>query len=158
MSHSKSSHPVVLRRIFYIYCIFVLLLLFGRQRMDLQLSYWQQLSANLNLIPFRSISVYLYLLIRQPNVNLLPYAWINFLGNLLLFLPLGFLLPCLSRRVRSWFRMQLTAFCLLLVVETLQLFTLLGSFDIDDIILNLFGVSTGYLIFHFARRKWNIAL
>ena len=158
MSHSKSSHPVVLRRIFYIYCIFVLLLLFGRQRMDLQLPYWQQLAANLNLIPLRSITVYLYLLIRQPNVNLLPYAWINFLGNLLLFLPLGFLLPCLSRRVRSWFRMQLTAFCLLLVVETLQLFTLLGSFDIDDIILNLFGVSTGYLIFHFARRKWNIAL
>ena len=158
MSHSKSSHPVVLRRIFYIYCIFVLLLLFGRQRMDLQLPYWQQLAANLNLIPLRSITVYLYLLIRQPNVNLLPYAWINFLGNLLLFLPLGFLLPCLSRRVRSWFRMQLTAFCLLLVVETLQLFTLLGSFDVDDIILNLFGVSTGYLIFHFARRKWNIAL
>ena len=147
MSHSKSSHPVVLRRIFYIYCIFVLLLLFGRQRMDLQLPYWQQLAANLNLIPLRSITVYLYLLIRQPNVNLLPYAWINFLGNLLLFLPLGFLLPCLSRRVRSWFRMQLTAFCLLLVVETLQLFTLLGSFDVDDMILNTMGVIIGYIVF-----------
>ena len=59
MSHSKSSHPVVLRRIFYIYCIFVLLLLFGRQRMDLQLPYWQQLAANLNLIPLRAITVYL---------------------------------------------------------------------------------------------------
>lgn len=158
MSHSKSSHPVVLRRIFYIYCIFVLLLLFGRQRMDLQLPYWQQLAANLNLIPLRSITVYLYLLIRQPNVNLLPYAWINFLGNLLLFLPLGFLLPCLCRWVRQFWRILLAALLLLTLMETLQLFTLLGSFDVDDILLNLIGVSVGYLFFRFARRKWNIAL
>ena len=158
MSHSKSSHPVVLRRIFYIYCIFVLLLLFGRQRMDLQLPYWQQLAANLNLIPFRSITVYLYLLIRQPQPDLLPYAWINFVGNFLLFLPLGFLLPCLCRWVRQFWRILLAALLLLTLMETLQLFTLLGSFDVDDILLNLIGVSVGYLFFRFARRKWNIAL
>lgn len=158
MSHSKSSHPVVLRRIFYIYCIFVLLLLFGRQRMDLQLPYWQQLAANLNLIPLRSITVYLYLLIRQPQPDLLPYAWINFVGNFLLFLPLGFLLPCLCRWVRQFWRILLAALLLLTLMETLQLFTLLGSFDVDDILLNLIGVSVGYLFFRFARRKWNIAL
>lgn len=158
MSHPSTNRVVFLRRIFYIYCIIVLLLLFVRPRMDLNLSYWQRLSANLNLIPFRSISVYLYLLIRQPQPDLLPYAWINFVGNFLLFLPLGFLLPCLCRWVRQFWRILLAALLLLTLMETLQLFTLLGSFDVDDILLNLIGVSVGYLFFRFARRKWNIAL
>ena len=37
--------------------------------------------------------------------------------------------------------------CLLvmLAVETAQLLTLLGSFDVDDLILNLFGMILGYL-------------
>ena len=156
MSHRPSSHAAVLRRIFYAYCILVLLLLFGRPRMDLNLPYWQQLTANLNLIPFRSITVYLYLLIRQSNPSLLPYAWINFLGNLLLFIPFGFLLPCLSRRNRHFGRLLLTALFLLTALEITQLFTLRGSFDVDDILLNLIGISIGYLVFHLGRRQWNI--
>lgn len=158
MSRKSPNLPVLLRRIFYGYCAIVLLLMFGRPMLSFDLPYWEQLSASLNLIPFRSITVYLYLMIRQPNPELLPYAWINFVGNILLFVPLGFLLPCLARRVRSFLRILLTTAVLLLLLESLQLFTLLGSFDIDDIILNLLGVAFGYLIFHFARRKWNIAL
>ena len=39
----------------------------------------------------------------------------------------------------------------ILLIEALQLFTLLGSFDVDDIILNLCGMTVGYflnLLFH----------
>ena len=158
MSHKSPNPSVLLRRIFYGYCAVVLLLMFARPRLSFELPYWEQLAASLNLIPFRSITVYLYLMIRQPNPELLSYAWINFLGNLLLFIPVGFLLPCLARRVRSFLRILLTTIVLLLLLETLQLFTLLGSFDIDDIILNLLGAAIGYMIFYFARRKWNIAI
>ena len=37
-------------------------------------------------------------------------------------------------------------------VEILQLFTLLGSMDIDDLILNLAGMIFGYLIFVLFKR------
>ena len=31
-------------------------------------------------------------------------------------------------------------------MEVIQLFTLLGSFDVDDVILNLLGMTVGFLI------------
>jgi glycopeptide antibiotics resistance protein len=122
--------------------------------MDLNLPYWQQLTTNLNLIPFRSITVYLYLLIRQSTPSLLPYAWINFLGNLLLFIPFGFLLPCLSRRNRHFGRLLLTGLFLLTALEITQLFTLRGSFDVDDLLLNTIGVMIGYFVFIVAKGVW----
>lgn len=34
----------------------------------------------------------------------------------------------------------------ILLVEVIQLFTLRGSFDIDDLFLNLIGVAVGFLL------------
>jgi len=42
-----------------------------------------------------------------------------------------------------------TFFCAalsILLVEVIQLFTLRGSFDIDDLFLNLIGVAVGFLL------------
>ena len=36
---------------------------------------------------------------------------------------------------------------IMLAVEVAQLFTLRGSFDVDDLILNLLGAAIGYLIY-----------
>ena len=41
-----------------------------------------------------------------------------------------------------------TVTLLIAVVETTQLFTLLGSCDVDDLILNLLGAALGYGIYN----------
>ena len=71
---------------------------------------------------------------------------INLVGNVVLFIPAGWLLPRLWRRFRNFFLFILTCAVSIFLIETLQLFTLLGSFDVDDIILNLSGMLLGYLV------------
>ena len=65
--------------------------------------------------------------------------------NVLLFIPAGWLLPRLWKPMRNFFLFLLTCALSILLVETVQLFTLLGSFDVDDVILNLGGMLLGYL-------------
>lgn len=153
MSSSEQPSVRILRRVFRVYCIVVLILLFVRPQSSTESAYREQLAANLNLIPFRSITIYLYLLVHRPNDALFSYGCTNLFGNLLLFLPLGFLLPCLWQKMRSYRRMMVLSVWMLLLLELLQLFTLLGSFDVDDLILNLLGVSAGYLAFRIVHRK-----
>ncbi|WP_051507043.1 VanZ family protein [Saccharibacillus sacchari] len=64
------------------------------------------------------------------------------LGNYLAFIPCGLLLPMLTR----WGPLKLIGTFLLgnLLVETLQLLTGLGRFDINDVVLNASGFLTGY--------------
>ncbi|MCI9263861.1 MAG: VanZ family protein [Oscillospiraceae bacterium] len=80
---------------------------------------------------------------------LIPDFWQNFglenLGNLLLYLPFGFLLPLVWARGRGW-RTPAAGFALSLCVETLQLF-IDRSFDINDLILNTVGGAAGWLLF-----------
>ena len=156
MSSPEQPSVRILRLVFRIYCIVVLILLFARPQSGTESTYREQLAANLNLIPFRSITIYLYLLIRRPNDALFSYGCTNLFGNLLLFLPFGFLLPCLRQKMRSYWRLVVFSAWMILLLELLQLLTLLGSFDVDDLILNLLGVSVGYLAFRIAHRKWKI--
>lgn len=78
---------------------------------------------------------------------------INLAGNVLIFLPMGFLPPLLWRRLRHlWTVIPLAAGASCLI-ECLQLF--LGrSVDVDDLILNTMGGLLGYLLFCLLPRKW----
>ncbi|MDE7276526.1 MAG: VanZ family protein, partial [Lachnospiraceae bacterium] len=40
----------------------------------------------------------------------------------------------------------------ILLIEIFQFFTNLGSFDVDDIILNMVGIVCGYLMFQIINR------
>lgn len=91
----------------------------------------------INLRPLLSIS---NLLQAAGGCNLL-----HLLGNVALFLPIGFLLPLLWRRNRL-LRTILFGFFLSLLIECIQLF-LIRSPDIDDLILNTLGTCIGYLLF-----------
>ncbi|MCQ4087811.1 VanZ family protein [Saccharibacillus sp. JS10] len=64
------------------------------------------------------------------------------LGNYLAFIPCGLLLPYL----RGWGFLRLTATFLvgMTIVETTQMLTGLGRFDVNDIIINALGYLTGY--------------
>ena len=55
--------------------------------------------------------------------------------------------------MRNFFVFLLTCTLSITLVEVLQLVTLLGSLDIDDLILNLFGMLVGYLFFIFSRNR-----
>ena len=72
---------------------------------------------------------------------------LNLFGNLLPFIPYGILLPCAFPGMRRGGRTILAGFLFSLFCELFQLFTRLGTFDVDDILLNTVGVCAGWLIF-----------
>lgn len=72
---------------------------------------------------------------------------LNLFGNVAAFLPFGMILPIMGRRFRSFFFMTLLTFEFSLVIETIQLVCKVGSFDVDDLLLNTIGGMLGYLGF-----------
>ena len=131
----------------FVYSLVMLWLLFGRENgWEEGLPYRQQLRSNINLIPFLTIKNYYYTLIGSSSGEMVRHCFINLAGNVLLFIPAGYLLPRLWRRQRTFVLFLFTCACLILLVEAIQLVTLLGSFDVDDVILNLSGMTLGYLL------------
>jgi len=79
-------------------------------------------------------------------------AIINLGGNIAMFLPLGFLLPCVFRKISTAVRCLLCTLAIIASVELVQLFTLLGVCDADDLLFNTIGSMCGYALFRgFAR-------
>ena len=103
-------------------------------------SYSMQGSINYNLIPFRSMST---------QIEYITQWWAlkNLLGNIISFIPFGFLLPITYKKFSSAISVFFTGLASILLIEIFQFITKLGSFDVDDIILNMIGIVGGYLIF-----------
>ncbi len=80
-------------------------------------------------------------------------AFLNLAGNLAGFIPLGILLPVVSRRMRSWKKIAAAGFCLTLLFEFLQLILKAGIFDVDDILLNTLGALFGYQLYWIFLKK-----
>lgn len=83
-------------------------------------------------------------------------VFINLVGNVIAFVPFGAILPVLSVNARGLLRAAFFTFELSLVIETVQLVFKVGSFDVDDLILNTLGGIVGYIIFkicNYVRRK-----
>ncbi len=70
----------------------------------------------------------------------------NLFGNVLIFVPFGFFMPMASR-YRSFFSTLFWSFLLSLGVESFQLISRVGCFDVDDILLNTIGGVLGYVVF-----------
>ena len=81
------------------------------------------------------------------------YFAINLLGNVVVFMPFGFLVPILGRKKRKFWFTALASFELSLSVECIQLITKTGCFDVDDIFLNTIGGILGYLVYALMQRK-----
>lgn len=142
-----SSRQPFMRFLFLVYCAAMLWLLFGRSfGWDDGLTYREMLQKSINLTPLFTIRNYLQVVLYRTNDAVFGHCLINLLGNILLFIPIGFLLPKLWKTMRNFFIFIIFVLLLILLVELTQLFTLLGSFDVDDIILNLTGMIIGYLI------------
>lgn len=145
MEKRGSVGTVVARGLFCIYCAAMLWLLFGQRiGAGADRTYAEQLHGNLNLIPFKTIIWFATVGDKTSNQYLLQHAFVNLAGNVVLFIPMGFFLPCIWSSMRAFWKLLLCFTGLILAVELLQLITLLGSCDIDDLILNVFGAMLGY--------------
>ena len=71
----------------------------------------------------------------------------NLVGNIVAFVPFGFLLPYVIKREKCFWVMLFQAFFLVVGIEVFQLFSAFGAFDVDDILLNCFGAVLGYLVY-----------
>ena len=67
----------------------------------------------------------------------------NTILNILLFMPLGFLLPVIWSEYRNAKKMALTGLAVSVLIEILQIFTFRFT-DIDDLITNTLGTVLGY--------------
>jgi glycopeptide antibiotics resistance protein len=99
-----------------------------------------------NFVPFKTIAYYL-----NGDVNTLIALW-NIGGNIVLFGPLGLLVPLILPRFSKVRHIAAIAFGASLLLELVQLLTGLGSFDVDDLLLNVLGGVLGVLTVRGARR------
>jgi len=144
---NAKTQPLV-RFIFLLYAGVMLWLLFGRSRgFTAGIPYPDQLKERISLVPLFTITNYLRVIIYRTNENAFIHCVINLAGNVLLFIPAGWLLPAIFKPFRGYFKFFTLCTLLILSIELIQILTLLGYFDIDDVILNLFGLSVGYIFY-----------
>ena len=128
----------------------IYLLFFGSRQPDYG-NYWTQLAESYSIKPLFTIRNYIRVLLHSTNASLIRHCAINLIGNVLLFVPAGYFFPRLWHFFRPFWRFFLWIFFLLLLIEALQLFSLRGKLDVDDILLNLTGAAMGYLIYQFSK-------
>ena len=148
MSKKRKANQPFIRFAFLVYVALMLWLLFGRFRgLDEGVSYEEALLQNVNFIPFFTIKNYLQVVLRHTNQYAYTHCFINLVGNVVLFVPAGWLIPAIWKNQRNF--LQFTATCLscITIIELTQLLSLLGSFDVDDVILNMSGLWFGYLCY-----------
>lgn len=90
-----------------------------------------------NFIPFKTIVPEL---VGRGNHFI---AMVNLLGNLLPFIPIGLLPPLVVRPV-SWQKALLLGVVTGVGFEVMEVVFRVGIFDVDDVLLNAFGVMVGY--------------
>ena len=93
-----------------------------------------------NFVPFHTIKMYIDYAYKLNSVE-------NLAGNVLVFVPFGFLFPFVAREGERFFVMFVNAFVFILGIEVFQLFSAFGAFDVDDILLNCLGAAVGYGIY-----------
>ncbi len=148
----KQKNSVLAWTLFILYCAVMLWLLFfrrvGRGRYT---DYLEMLRWNLNLEPLQTIKGYLYVLRHSGEFGgNIRDAVINLAGNVVMFVPLGILPPIIWPRLRRLWRFAIFVVLTITAVELTQLLTLLGSCDIDDLLLNSVGALIGFGAFKLA--------
>ena len=102
-----------------------------------------------NVVLFKEISRFIEY--REELGTFAVFA--NLFGNILIFVPYGFFISVASHS-RGFLKTVFYSFVLCFGVEIFQLFTRVGSFDVDDLLLNTIGGFAGYIIFVLARGVW----
>ncbi|MDO4633954.1 MAG: VanZ family protein [Eubacteriales bacterium] len=72
---------------------------------------------------------------------------INIGGNVLCFVPFGCIVPILWRKMSKAGKILLLSFFSSLMIEIIQLIFKVGSFDVDDLLLNTIGGMLGFAVY-----------
>lgn len=72
---------------------------------------------------------------------------LNVWGNVVCFVPFGFLIPIVFKKIKNCVPVTILAFTFSLVIEVFQLMFKIGSFDVDDTFLNTVGGIAGYILY-----------
>ena len=142
MKAKKNKFILVILAVYGIILLYALF--FRRIGADYPWTYTEYLNAMHNFIPFKSV----YELLAAPALpaSVVFRFALNFLGNIFLFIPWGILLPACFERMRFFRRFTILTLITLIAVETIQILTMLGNFDVEDIMLNMAGACIGYAI------------
>ena len=132
--------------IVYLFALAVILFLGSRGLMWSDLSLLEYIKNSSNFVPFKTINLYIQALSEETMNIDIPIK--NLAGNLLLFLPMGIYLPLLFRKFNQVAMFSIFMIILLFIVEAVQILTRLGSFDIDDFILNMLGALIGFALWN----------
>jgi glycopeptide antibiotics resistance protein len=104
--------------------------------------------SNVNFMPFR---VFLDNYYAITELNFWQPFIINFLGNICIFMPIGFMIPLLWSKFNQFWKVALIGLGISLFIETTQLFQARSS-DIDDLWLNTLGSLLGYGVYIVTRK------
>ena len=92
----------------------------------------------------KSLSMHLFSSYKDAWNNFSPGAWRNIILNILMFVPLGILLPLIFKNCRKYWVTYLIGLFFTLIIEVIQLISGRGIFEIDDIFNNTLGCIIGY--------------
>lgn len=135
-----------LRVLFVLYLIVLAYFLFFSERYgrtDIKSDY------HYNLKPFKEIKRF----IKYRSQLGWEIFIVNIFGNVLAFVPFGFFLPIVSSENRTFLKVALYSFEFSLCAELIQLSFQVGTFDVDDLIMNTAGGILGYLFFWTQKKK-----
>ncbi len=161
MKYTKGSILSVLF-LFYLYILLKVILFkfssvniaFLWQKLHWTLEYPEYMRYGLeraNFTPFKSISQNLHGLSER-------HEQVNLFGNIAIFLPCGILAGLWTKHDSiSFLGAAALSFGLSLALECSQLVFAMGSFDVDDLILNGFGGLLGWWILFVVRRERALA-
>jgi len=104
-----------------------------------------------NFVPFRTILFYL------RGERGLFNSILNLGGNTVPFVPVGFLVPLVYRRM-TWPKATALAVAVGMSMEGMEGLFRVGIVDIDDVILNAVGVVIGYWVFTLPAKWKNLVI
>ncbi len=108
----------------------------------------EAVSRGYNLVPFLEIKRFII----YRDILGIKAVILNIFGNIIAFIPCGFLLPVISRRCKLMANSILVGFFISLLIEMTQFVFSVGSFDVDDMILNTLGAAIGAVMYTLVQR------
>ncbi len=150
----QSMRSTFLQIIFIAYCMAVLALTVVPLPFAMHRSGGAQ---GINLVPLKNNIAILQHAIDTGREAVLSQLMTNIIGNILLFMPLGFLLKWVCNSPMKAGKVLLTGFLASVSIETLQWigrsFGVYRSVDIDDVILNTTGTLLGWWCYWIVRNR-----
>lgn len=104
---------------------------------------FDNLADRVNLIPFHTIFSFIN---DFDSLISTKQIFLNLFGNIFAFMPMALFLPLFFKKQGKLWYFIITLVIIILGIETVQLITGFGRFDVDDLILNLFGAVLAYLV------------